>query len=393
VFLLQLLAWVALAWPARTQRLKTAAKVVLPIVGLTAVFLLLVFDARSQLFSPPNLFDRFTFQDETKMISMNERVDFWQDAFVLAGNRPLAGWGPGSFQFVGQRLQNNAFEIADDPHDYLLKLAAERGWFAALSFLLLVGSIVTSAIKGKRDAMKTASLIGCLGIFAHSLIDRDMHFLAIALPFWLLLGLLANATAAHGRSERRMVRLLEILLCAALFLLLFVPEVGDAPLARARMLMDTSKADQAQEVLEQYQQLNAQDARVWTLLGESMLMNGNTMGALYAYDRAFQIGRLNYPAIMEGFVRVALSKHDPTIVSARYSGIDYTIRAFTRAITNNDHDIALSRTPEELTQLIDDLSLLSLSSVEDLVPLRARILQQAEHYRTEHAIEPNGYLW
>jgi O-antigen ligase len=52
----------------------------------------------------------------------------------MSWERPMIGFGPGTFRFVQPQLQHEVLATSDHPHNVFLKLAMERGWPAATFF-------------------------------------------------------------------------------------------------------------------------------------------------------------------------------------------------------------------------------------------------------------------
>jgi hypothetical protein len=103
-------------------------------------------------------------------------------------------------------------ETSDHPHNLFLKIAVERGVPAAVLFIVLLLSIFISIgrfrVPGSRLRTQIVPqpvtqnpqqflLIAVLGVLAHNLIDYNLQFVGIALPFWMMLGILSGS--AHCR--------------------------------------------------------------------------------------------------------------------------------------------------------------------------------------------------
>jgi O-antigen ligase len=151
--------------------------------------------------------------------SITERADFWAQAWQLTRERPWLGWGPYSFRFVQQPLQTDVLATSDHPHNLWLKLSSERGLPAALLFtVVLIACLaprILQLLKGQALLPSDALLLGVCGVLAHSLIDYNLQFVGLALPFWLSLALLHPA--ASTAQQRRPWG--QALLCACLLLL------------------------------------------------------------------------------------------------------------------------------------------------------------------------------
>jgi hypothetical protein len=159
---------------------------------------------RSQFYPVQSVTEKITFTADEGGSSVSERRDFWNQAWLLSRERPLFGWGPYSFRFVQPRLQTEVLATSDHPHNVFLKLAMERGLPAAILFAIVIICIVFHAVKsvqfslpavalaeaGSLSIQTVSVLIAVLGVLAHNLIDFNLQFVGIALPFWLLLSML-----------------------------------------------------------------------------------------------------------------------------------------------------------------------------------------------------------
>lgn len=78
--------------------------------------------------------------------SMGLRMYFWRDAVTLISQRPVFGWGTGSYakvqgELVAERSGAAGMQTTD-PHNQYLKIAAETGLVGLVIFLVFLGSLL-----------------------------------------------------------------------------------------------------------------------------------------------------------------------------------------------------------------------------------------------------------
>jgi hypothetical protein len=367
---------------------------VVSVTIMTVAFAFALINVRASFFPVPSFGSRILFEDSAGSVPFTERVSFWRESLQLSAMRPLTGWGPESFRFAAEPLQRDVFSTADDPHNIILGLAAERGWIAALAFLFLCTVILSRTLRASTINKETiACIVGILGLLLHSLVDRDVQFAALMLPLWILLGTLTPSSTHKKSAHSHLPSIIEACIAAILIALLFVTQSGDAPLQDARTLIDSGHNAEATTILGHYARLSPTDPRVWILLGDATLAKGDSDAALADYDHAFQLGRLNYPTIAEGFVHVADAKNDPRILDDRRSEIITTINAFADAIHTNNHDIVLSDAPQQVAQIIDYLSVFPSWNISSLASLRTAILSAASAAKHSTGPMKRGFFW
>lgn len=126
------------------------------------------------------------------------RVEMWGHYAVLAGARPLTGYGLGAFPMVNeQSLTDPAFASAvwavNSPHNLLLQWLIEGGVPLALAMLAATGLIalpIGRGMAGRWIAADTA-LLGMIGVVvASAMIDLALDLSAVAALTLFLAGLL-----------------------------------------------------------------------------------------------------------------------------------------------------------------------------------------------------------
>ena len=131
---------------------------------------------------------------------------WWREAASAFGDRPIGGWGAGSFGVVHLLYRRNGLSV-QQPQSVPLQFLAETGIVGALlavgAFALLFAVAVRAARRspGGRDRLMASALVGAVVIYAiHALYDWDWDIPAVTLPVLVILGVLAGAV---GRERVR----------------------------------------------------------------------------------------------------------------------------------------------------------------------------------------------
>lgn len=387
---------------------------------------------RSRHFAVESVMKKATFQSSEGASSINERQIFFAQSLELIRFRPLLGYGPYAFRFIQPHVQNGVLETSDHPHNVVLKHALERGVVTGLIFLLIIlFSLVpaVSAVFHRRhqtgDVLTIIFSVSILGVLAHNLIDYNLQFVGISLPFWVLLSFLARSRTDHTQKfDQKFLRL--TLVTVSTFLLLFILLEGvflavssfarhaeangdrvtalqyysytdhsmfprDAWLSRSALFLRDDEFISAENAVSHYIATNFADARGWRLLGDIYLAWDKKSDALRAYEKAYEYGKWNDAGIIRGLVYLLQS--DRTKLTDRRHEIDALLNDYAYAIQHNEHFIALGNNVEEVVSLAE---LLATVFPADRTAYRALIDQVTEHAlleRSKYSSRPSGFLW
>ncbi len=396
---------------------------------LTAiVFFMSINAVRNQFHDVQSVVRKATFSSDEGSSSVTERKNFWMQSLELTSEKPLFGWGPYSFRFLQPHLQIGVLETSDHPHNVFLKYAAERG---IPSVILLVIILVWSLYAGLRSAMRSTAkiplelflLISVAGVTAHNLIDYNLQFVGIALPFWLCIGLLVSRSSTDKSSLvlSRVVKILAItLLCVTVLegahlamssrarraevrgdlssALSWYERTNaslfprDAWLARGEMLLALNQLPKAEQALDRSLGYNEQDGRAWRLLGDIYLRWKKPQDALRAYEKAYVFARYNDIGISRGLMYLLRDQDAEELLMRRHE-FDMLLNEFGLSIMQNTHFIALSQNVEELIALCDLLAETFPESASAYRQLARRVQIHATEERAKTASRPHGLLW
>jgi O-antigen ligase len=145
------------------------------------------------------------------------RLEMWQGAWKLIRERPLFGWGIGTFPLEHSRVVPGAAPrdfvrrtgptLAEEAHNEYLQIGAELGLLGVGLYLWILGAFFQTGLRalrhregGFRQLVLLGSLAGVAGQVVDALSNPAWRFADVSFLFWLTLGL-GMAVARTLRSE------------------------------------------------------------------------------------------------------------------------------------------------------------------------------------------------
>ena len=128
-----------------------------------------------------------------------ERINRWACAIRLFEERPVVGWGPGTYQFVYAPMQrakektiiSTDFGDGGNAHSEYLGPLAESGLLGSFSFILIGILILTTGIRVYYRASDTSTRYMIMGIlvafvtyFTHGFLNNFLDSDKASVPFW-----------------------------------------------------------------------------------------------------------------------------------------------------------------------------------------------------------------
>ncbi|MBL7972541.1 MAG: O-antigen ligase family protein [Prolixibacteraceae bacterium] len=128
-----------------------------------------------------------------------ERLNRWSCAIRMFEDKPLLGWGPGTYMFNYAPYQLTADRTiistnsADggNAHSEYLGPMAESGFMGLVTFLALIGIVVYTAVRTysrtEDKRLKTIVLCALLGLvtyYVHGILNNFLDTDKLSLPFW-----------------------------------------------------------------------------------------------------------------------------------------------------------------------------------------------------------------
>lgn len=417
-------------WEALRPFLRRGAAVLL--VALCTF--LVVNELRGRSFAVESVARKITFTAAEGRSSVSERTQFWKQALLLSADHPFLGSGPYSFRFLQPRLQEGVFATSDHPHNVFLKLAMERGWPAAILFAFLLGLLLLRAcalaLHGTSPHAQSAALLllAATGVLAHNLLDYNLQFVGIALPFWLLLAFLEalQSGTRAGRITLRLRKGIEVALLSVLLIVaiiegrfLVLSSLGrraqaagnteralawyesargevfsrDLNLSRASLLMGRQEWKAAAKALTEYLRQNGEDARAWKMQGDLLRIQDDLPAALLAYDQADLRGRYNDLGILEGRLLVLKDLGDEEALERQRSEVFTILQRFAEAMEANTHFIALSDNVEIFLRTARSAAILYPDREAALHIIAAGVDRHAREERATYTARKPGRLW
>ncbi len=128
-----------------------------------------------------------------------ERINRWKAAIAMYREKPLLGWGPGTYMFQYVPFQTSRdrtiistnFSDGGDAHSEYLGPLSETGLPGMLSFVLVAvialytGFRLLVQLKNKKDRVLVAGIVlGLVTYFTHGFLNNFLHSDKSAVPFW-----------------------------------------------------------------------------------------------------------------------------------------------------------------------------------------------------------------
>ncbi len=145
-----------------------------------------------------------------------ERINRWQSAFRLFNERPIFGWGPGTYQFVYAPYQmskektiisTNAGDGGNAHSEYFGPLA-EQGVLGSLLVLALVIVTIYSGLKAygrcknkKAKVLVLGATLAFISYFVHGFLNNFLDTDKLAIPVWSLAALIAAIDVYYADKE------------------------------------------------------------------------------------------------------------------------------------------------------------------------------------------------
>jgi len=129
---------------------------------------------------------------ETRVQSAGFRQLLWRGAGDLIRSNPI-GYGVGTYRFESSRSGLTTQTVY--AHNSYLQIAVEGGAIALLAIVVFAVTWLVFALRGLRRldprmAAFKASVLGAAAfVAAHSMVDSDLNYFGIALPFFVLLAI------------------------------------------------------------------------------------------------------------------------------------------------------------------------------------------------------------
>jgi O-antigen ligase len=149
--------------------------------------------------------------------SNKERINRWNSAIRMFKEKPLLGWGPGTYQFQYAPFQKsyektiistNAGDMGNAHSEYLGPLS-ESGLPGMLSLLTVILSVVIIALrryKRTRDketrTLLLMALTGLITYFVHGFLNNFLDTDKASVPYWGFIAIIVAVDLFHSNHEK-----------------------------------------------------------------------------------------------------------------------------------------------------------------------------------------------
>jgi len=148
-----------------------------------------------------------------------ERLNRWSCAIRMFNERPVFGWGPGTYMFKYAPFQlsyektiisTNAADRGNAHSEYIGPLA-ESGALGMVTFIMILITTVYTALKvylhSKKKEIKMLSLCLLLGLityFIHGLLNNFLDTDKASVPFWGFIAIIVAMDVYHTSEEKNL---------------------------------------------------------------------------------------------------------------------------------------------------------------------------------------------
>lgn len=148
-----------------------------------------------------------------------ERLNRWTAAFGMIAERPVMGWGPGTYQFEYAPFQKNKYKTiistnfgdGGNAHSEYIGPCAETGFIGLFTVLLLVIVVlyqgITTYSRTKDSKMRLMVLgmtLALITYFVHGFLNNFLDTDKLSLPFWTAFAVIAVIAANPSDAQEQL---------------------------------------------------------------------------------------------------------------------------------------------------------------------------------------------
>lgn len=231
-----------------------------------------------------------------KIKSLEARVDYWKSAFSMIKEKPLFGYGLGTFGTVYPKYRIEGAEETQFAHNSYLQVWAETGLIGFISFIMIWGTALYVFVRKTRNPglsfPHTAAGLAVAAFAFHSLVDFDFSIPALSFLAFYFLGIVdTRHTEKPLKLDVHKNKLIILLLCV-LFIVMankYITGFLDAQAyydAAKYVYREERDVNQAVELLNDAIQINPSNPKLYFLLGSMYLNEGQVINAIDALEDA-----------------------------------------------------------------------------------------------------------
>lgn len=204
-------------------KMRIKLKTILIGVGIVGVFVLIFWSSilgmlqQNNQDSSGNMVEHMTSITNISTDDSNvERLNRWACAFAMFDERPIVGWGPGTYKFIysGYQKSYNLTQISTDAgdlgstHSEYLKPLSEQGFFGTIAVFILYLTTVFVGLrvyhKAKDKAVADLALFLVLSLvtyYVHGVFNNFLETEKLAVPFWGLTAMIVALDIYYPKKE------------------------------------------------------------------------------------------------------------------------------------------------------------------------------------------------
>lgn len=145
-----------------------------------------------------------------------ERINRWNSAIRLFEERPVFGWGPGTYQFVYAPFQESRNKTiistnsgdGGNAHSEYIGALADMGFIGSLIVISLVITMVYTGLKTYRRAKNKeskvivlAATLALIGYYVHGILNNFLDTDKLAVPVWSCMAIITAIDTYHADKE------------------------------------------------------------------------------------------------------------------------------------------------------------------------------------------------
>lgn len=148
-----------------------------------------------------------------------ERLNRWQCALRMFEEKPLLGWGPGTYQFYYAPFQQSYektiistnFGDMGNAHSEYLGPLSESGLLGMISILFLFGTAIWTALitlkklphNSQSRTLLLSAFLGLLTYFSHGVLNNFLDTDKLSVPFWGFYAIIVGINLYHANFENK----------------------------------------------------------------------------------------------------------------------------------------------------------------------------------------------
>lgn len=179
----------ATLWSGRERRMEALRLAKVLCIGLALT--VLTIGVRQVAYKHPTIDVQSRISESASSTSVKDRIQYWRESSVLFSERPLTGWGIGTYAEVHPQVQSSPTTAGNNPHNSFLQGLVELGVVGGAAYLVLIGGWLWQGWRILRNTQRseialTAWLIVTV-IGLHSWLDLISNYpvLIMAGAVWL----------------------------------------------------------------------------------------------------------------------------------------------------------------------------------------------------------------